>query len=380
MKKSDVEELLPFYVSDTLDQHERAHVEAELAEDAALRSECTRIADLARFVAMAHEHADVPPASVRARVFARISGSRLSLPQAALSRLRPVFGALAAVLIVLVGYTFSHRPNAPQATPAEPRLEMQVQPQLKQSAARTPQVANLMVKPAAGNVRDAQIAREGNLILLVDDVARALRETQIYARTHGAVVTSLEDDVPPDARSRHLGKIAIRVPAEKFDEAMDALARLGALQGRSATVEDIGRQIVDSAARLRNLRRTETDLLHIMDRSGRVSDILEVQNQLSTTREQIEQLDSELQNMRDRVAYASVGVSFSANATATSAEPSMRAQIGDAWERALRGVRSFMIALIAAALGALAFLPFILVAAGGLYLVWRRLARFLNSR
>ena len=90
-------------------------------------------------------------------------------------------------------------------------------------------------------------------------------------------------------------------------------------------------QIVDAQARLRNLRHTEADMLRILDRSGKIPDVLDVTQQIAQVREQIEQLDAQLQSMQHRVAYSTISISVEDEKPVATAEPSLGTQLGDSW-------------------------------------------------
>ena len=68
---------------------------------------------------------------------------------------------------------------------------------------------------------------------------------------------------------------------------------LGMFEGLASAVDAT---IVDEEARLRNLRREEGDLRTLMDKGGKVDEILTVQQNLSDVRGQIEELDAQHQN------------------------------------------------------------------------------------
>jgi len=68
--------------------------------------------------------------------------------------------------------------------------------------------------------------------------------------------------------------------------------------------EDVTSQIVDTDARLKNLRQQEDLIRKIMERSGSVKDILAVSKELSAIGEQIEQLDADVKNLRQQVAFS----------------------------------------------------------------------------
>ena len=86
----------------------------------------------------------------------------------------------------------------------------------------------------------------------------------------------------------------MRVPQNLLEKTLNELAELGAVQSRNISAEDVGEKIVDFQARLSNLRRTESNLLKIMDKSGSVKDILSVAQELSRVREQIVRFTAQL--------------------------------------------------------------------------------------
>jgi len=160
---------------------------------------------------------------------------------------------------------------------------------------------------------DARIIRTGSMALEVSDVASALRvaRERIVALGGyiGASTTSNESDQPT-------ATITYRIPADRWEQALEALRGLDGLTTKVVTehteaVEVTG-QVVDLAARIANLRASETALQAIAAKATKVSDILEVQAQLTQTRGEIESLTAQLNDLNDRVAYASLTVGFSA--------------------------------------------------------------------
>lgn len=105
--------------------------------------------------------------------------------------------------------------------------------------------------------------------------------------------------------------IAFRVPAARWDEAMNALRGLAIeVQAEESTTEDVTAQVVDLGARIRNLQATERALQSIMDKATVIKDVLSVQAELTTVRGQIEQLTAEKGHLEERAAYSSLTATF----------------------------------------------------------------------
>ncbi len=73
------------------------------------------------------------------------------------------------------------------------------------------------------------------------------------------------------------------------------------------TTDEVTEQAVDLDARLRNARATEERLVAVLkERTGKVRDILEVEREIARTREEIERMDAERENLMRRVEMATI--------------------------------------------------------------------------
>jgi hypothetical protein len=162
-----------------------------------------------------------------------------------------------------------------------------------------------------GAADDAKIIRTGTMDLEVRDVPGAIRAGRDAIRSVGGYIgassTSNQDDQP-------YAEITYRIPVDRWEDALDALRGLNGLTTKVVAEQtqavDVTGQYVDLEARIRNLRASETALLAIAEKATRVSDILEVQAQITNVRGQIEQLEAQRSDLGDRTAYGTLTVSF----------------------------------------------------------------------
>ena len=140
---------------------------------------------------------------------------------------------------------------------------------------------------------ERMIVRTGDMSLVVEDVPVAIdRITWMADGFEGYVVSSRVWK----ERERLAGSIAIRVPAEHFDDAMRALRELAVdVTSERTSSKDVTEEYVDLSAKLQNLEATEEQLLRIMEKAETVEDILDVQRELSRTRGEIEQTKARMQ-------------------------------------------------------------------------------------
>jgi hypothetical protein len=158
---------------------------------------------------------------------------------------------------------------------------------------------------------DARIVRTGTVDLEVKDVDRAVRAARDGLRAMGGYVgassTYSEGDQP-------VATITYRVPVDRWEDALDLLRDLGGqttkvVSEQTQSVEVTG-AIVDLEARIKNLEASEKALQDIAASAVKISDVLEVQNQLTQVRGEIESLTAQLKDLEDRADFATLGATY----------------------------------------------------------------------
>ncbi len=169
-------------------------------------------------------------------------------------------------------------------------------------------------------IDDTKIIRTGTMSLEVSDLVKAMRTARDgivgLGGYVGASTTSNDADKPS-------AEITYRVPVDKWETALDLLHGLGGLTTKVVTehteaVEVTG-QVVDLQANIANLQASEIALQGIAEKATKISDVLEVQAQLTATRGQIQSLAAQLKDLNDRSAYASMAVDFNVPVVAVEA-------------------------------------------------------------
>ncbi len=106
------------------------------------------------------------------------------------------------------------------------------------------------------------------------------------------------------------GSITIRIPHNKYNSAIDKIKDMGEVKSISVTGQDITQEYVDLESRLRNYEAQQDILLDLMAQSKKVSDSLEVQNELSNVQEQIEIIKGRMNYLDDMVSFSTIEVSL----------------------------------------------------------------------
>ena len=107
--------------------------------------------------------------------------------------------------------------------------------------------------------------------------------------------------VTGDTASARQLRAILRVPGDRMSDALARLRQLGVVVEDTQGSQDVSDQMVDLDARLANARATEQRLAEILkNRTGKLSDVLEVERELSRVRLEIERIDAEKTNLGRR--------------------------------------------------------------------------------
>ncbi|MCH7706136.1 MAG: DUF4349 domain-containing protein [Chloroflexi bacterium] len=147
------------------------------------------------------------------------------------------------------------------------------------------------------------IVRSAETTLIVSDISNALNGIADLATEFGGwVVSSFQ-------LQKHTGSIAIRVPADRFDETISRLRNMVVdVESLISKSEDFTDEFVDTESRVRNLRATEATLLSFLDKAETVEEALLVQIEVSAVQEEIEILEGRLSFLGQASAFSLISV------------------------------------------------------------------------
>ena len=168
--------------------------------------------------------------------------------------------------------------------------------------------------PAAGpggvvvSPADLLVIKTGTLALQVKAIDATLAEAGTKIAALGGYVSGSERT--GDGESA-VASVTYRIPAARWDEALTGLRGLAIkILGEQTHTDEVTGQVLDLGARISNLQATERALQAIMAKAVKISDVLEVQAQLTEVRGQIEQLQTEKQHLQEQAAYGTLSVTF----------------------------------------------------------------------
>lgn len=181
------------------------------------------------------------------------------------------------------------------------------------------------MQEGGGGTDASQVPREDRLIILnqnlrmevaeVDEAIASLRE---IAAKHKGTITDMQVstdqggpvyryDETSGAESGALqAYVTVRVPNESAAAFVAEASALGKVLRQSQSSQDVTQEHVDLAARLGNLRAEEARLREFFGSAKKVSEMLEIERELSRVRGEIESIDAQKKYLERQAAMATV--------------------------------------------------------------------------
>ena len=187
----------------------------------------------------------------------------------------------------------------------------------------------------------------------------------------------------PQGAARTL-QASLRIPAPQLAAAISELKALGRVEAEAQNGEEVTQQHADLLARLKNSRETERRLQDVLrTRTGKVKDVLEVEEEIARVRGEIEQMEAEQQTLEHRVNFATIDLKLAEEykAELTTPAPSVIMQLRNALVDGFRAAFQSLLALVLFfAESGPTLLLWLMILSFPAWLLWRRYQRTLAMR
>ncbi len=175
-----------------------------------------------------------------------------------------------------------------------------------------PNAAEPAPKPAetpAPEVANRKLIRNATVELEIVSFDNAVQKITAFANEeHGYVATT---DSQKQANGKLRGQVVVKVLPENLDRFLQKIRSLGELKNQTLGTEDVTKAYFDTDARLKNAHVMEQRLIDMLKtKTGKVSDLLQVEKELGRVREEIEKMQGELKYWDSQVQFATVTISL----------------------------------------------------------------------
>jgi len=189
---------------------------------------------------------------------------------------------------------------------------------------------------------DRKLIRNAVLEVEVRDLHKAYDSIKLLTSAAQGYIASEEHS---ETDTRITQNMAMRIPEQQFNVFLTRLESLSQkILRREITTRDVTAEVEDLAVRLKTKRALENQYNEILRQAKTVKDMLAIEEQLGTVREEIESMEARQRSMDKRIAYSTIDFSMF---QVTAPEPGYGDRFADALLEGWRGLTDMMLSIIA---------------------------------
>lgn len=209
-------------------------------------------------------------------------------------------------------------------------------------------------KPKDNNtVGDTKIIKTAHLRFETQDLQNSFSTIYKASKTHKAYIQN--DNSGTDYGSIYRN-VTLRIPNTNFDAFIIEISKgVTHFDRKDITAQDVSEEFVDVEARLKAKYTLENRYLEILKKANKVSEILEIEKELSAIREEIEAAEGRLKYLQNQVSLSTISIEmYTEKPEGTGSTISYGSKMWNAVKSGFNGLSSFFI-------GMLHIWPFILI-------------------
>lgn len=214
---------------------------------------------------------------------------------------------------------------------------------------------------------EQKIIKSGDLRFETSDIEATHKTIQELVKKHKATVQNDSEGKDDYTIYRNL---TLRIPNENFDAFItDVSTGVDYFDRKSISIDDVTEEYIDVASRIKTKKALEERYLQLLKKANKVSEMLEIERELATIREEIEAKEGRLKYIQNKVSMSTINLEFYKTLEhKAGATVSFGTKFVNAIKSGFNGISSFFIWLIEV-------WPFIVILVALIYFVKRRFKR-----
>ncbi len=219
---------------------------------------------------------------------------------------------------------------------------------------------------------EQKIIKSGDLRFETSNMEETNTAIQQLVKKYKAVVQSDSEDKNDYTLSRYL---TLRIPNQHFDNFIKDLANgVEYFDRKNISIEDVTEEYIDIASRVKTKKALEERYIELLKKANKVSEMLEIERELATIREEIEAKEGRLKYIQNKVSMSTISIEFyKSTERKAGATVSFGTKFVNAIKSGFNGISTFFIWLIEV-------WPFILILVALIYFIRKRFKKKRNNQ
>ena len=161
---------------------------------------------------------------------------------------------------------------------------------------------------SAGSIIVTKIIKTASVTLEVKDVPGSVEALKNIAAQKGGYISST--NVQKGYNDRLSGSVVIRIPQAEFENVLAGVKTIGTVKSSSTQGQDVTEEYVDIEAQKASYQNQLVQYNEIMKKAVKVSDVIEIQQQIDRVQTELNRLEGRLKYLNSRIDLSTITVSL----------------------------------------------------------------------
>ncbi len=191
------------------------------------------------------------------------------------------------------------------------------------------------------SISPKKVIKTGSIRFQTNDASQARKQIAASAKKYDAYISS-ETSNSYDNNINY--SVEVRIPSAHFDAFLDsAIKGVDELDEKNINQKDVTDKFIDLESRLKSKRVLEERYLELVKKAKKISEILEIEQELNSIREEIEAKQGRLKYLQSQVSYSTIQFEFY---TTNPNRDLFSNKLGDSFQNGWELLKSLVIALV----------------------------------
>lgn len=159
----------------------------------------------------------------------------------------------------------------------------------------------------ATTAQQPAVISTGTVSLEAEDVGKARLQVRKVVDAHQGTVGE-QETTTGEKGELTTARLVLRVPSDRFDDAVAALEEIGTPTGTTTNGEDVSAEVIDVEARIRAQRKSVARIEALLARATSIEQIVAIEAQLASRQADLDALESRQRWLADQTSMSTLTV------------------------------------------------------------------------
>lgn len=153
-----------------------------------------------------------------------------------------------------------------------------------------------------------KIIKTGYLVFETDNLEKKQEEIFSVLKKHQAYIQNQNEGKD---YNRFYKNLVIRVPVSSFDTCfLDLSKNIAFFDRKEISADDVTEDFIDTEARIKSKKMLEQRYLELLAKASKVQDVIAIEKELNTIREEIEAKEGHLNYLKNKTKYSTITIEY----------------------------------------------------------------------